>query len=549
MIEQTKEEILPPIILKKSHKYLSDTKLKSLPHGRINKTLTGIGATTFEIEDKSRNSIIVCPTVSLASSKAIKAIKKFKEEKTDIEVFYLGSDVPGLTEFDEIEFNQAVNTGKRIKVLAVVDSFVNKFDSTFQKHINKFHLLIDEADTLQMDSRFRPVMDECMDIYFTRVQPSNRTMISATLLGSVLEEIKNEPLTYIIKKGQVKPTLTAKKITGYLPYYVGREIKERLYKNRNRKIVVAANSFDLMQEIMVAGKISEKDVSILCSDSSEKKAGYLKGELVDGKLPPNARVVFMTSAYYKGIDIEESVIVFIVSDVKYKSSLLSVEQIYQVCGRARDKCLSRNFFYNTIKGNPKVKDLKGLTEEMKNQEQKLQTKKSISGKTYLINIYNSKSSGSFFRLFNGKLKPNLLLFDMRLQTYKMKKKLYGKNSTPKSYLEEYFTVEWSEVDSIPVDSNKAKKLKKTIKDYKVKLFKENCLGGIYGGYSYNSLPFMDGFMELAHSLQFHVPDVAREKLNEWLLKQLDAYKKKPLEKMADVLAEETIKKLLQELEK
>jgi hypothetical protein len=58
-------------------------------------------------------------------------------------------------------------------------------------------------------------------------------------------------------------------------------------------------------------------------------------------------------------------------------------------------------------------------------------------------------------------------------------------------------------------------------------------------------------------LQFHVPDVAREKLNEWLLKQLDAYKKKPLEKMADVLAdysifdkdEETIKKLLQELEK
>ena len=374
MDEQPENPAAQKIILKKSHDYLSDTMLKSLPHGRIDKKYTGIGATTFEIEDKSRNSIIVCPTVSLASSKAIKAKEKFNKEKIDIEIFYMGSNVSGLSTFDENEFLQALKAEKRIKVLAVVDSFVNNFNSTFQKHINDFHLLIDEADTLQMDSRFRPVMDECMEIYFTQVQPSKRTMISATLLGSVLEEIKNEPLTCIIKEGLVKPNLTVKKIIGYIPYIVGREIKERLYKDRDRKIVVAANSFDLMQEIMVAGNIPEKDVSILCSDSSEKKAGYLKGELLDGKLPPNGRVIFMTSAYYKGIDIEEPVIVFIVSDVKYKSSLLSVEQIYQVCGRARDKCLSRNFFYNTIKGNPKVKDLKELTEEMKNQEQELQWK-------------------------------------------------------------------------------------------------------------------------------------------------------------------------------
>ena len=50
--------------------YLSDT-ITELPHGIINKTETGIGATTLELNSK-RNSIIVEPLKVTASAKAKK---------------------------------------------------------------------------------------------------------------------------------------------------------------------------------------------------------------------------------------------------------------------------------------------------------------------------------------------------------------------------------------------------------------------------------------------------------------------------------------------
>ena len=54
----------------KPDQYLGDV-LTSLPSGRVFKRYTGIGATTVEIKDQSRNSIIICPTRALAAGKAI----------------------------------------------------------------------------------------------------------------------------------------------------------------------------------------------------------------------------------------------------------------------------------------------------------------------------------------------------------------------------------------------------------------------------------------------------------------------------------------------
>ena len=53
------------------NEYLGD-RISSLPNGRLDKRYTGVGATTVEIEDQSRHSIIICPTQSLAAGKAIK---------------------------------------------------------------------------------------------------------------------------------------------------------------------------------------------------------------------------------------------------------------------------------------------------------------------------------------------------------------------------------------------------------------------------------------------------------------------------------------------
>jgi len=345
------------IVLKKSHKYLSDTKLKSLPAGRIDKQYTGIGATTFEINDRTRNSIIVCPTVALASSKAFAAQQKFQSD-THTKIFYLGSNVGAILRLpDPVELRSLLVQGIRIKILAVIDSFVQSFDGEYGSFIQDFHLLIDEADTLQLDSVFRSIMEDCLELYF-KFPSARRTMISATMLGSQILKLRKEPLTTIEKIGMIKPTIRIKKVKGYLPYSVGRTIKETLYKARGTKIVVAANSFELIHEILVAVRIDLTDVKILCSEGSKERAGRLFARLDRGQLPSEAKIVFITSAYFVGVDIYDPFILFVASDTgkKHRSSLLSAEQVFQIYGRARNHgCSSVYYYFNTFKTKTKVR--------------------------------------------------------------------------------------------------------------------------------------------------------------------------------------------------
>lgn len=480
------------ILMKKSHKYLAQAGVKSLPHGRIDKRYTGIGATTLEITDESRNSIIVCPTVALAHSKAVWAQERFRNNPK-VSVLYVGSRVDNIAPTEPQGIVQALKSGRRIKILAVVDSFVNFFNGELQKYKGYFHLVVDEADSLQRDINFRPVMEDCLNLY-CEFPGKSRTMISATWYDSVLKKIKREPLTIIEKEGDVPDKLRAVQIDGYLPYFIGRRIKEQLLKRRNTKILVAANNFDLIQEIMVSGGIDEKDVSILCSDASELKAGYLKGKITDGRLP-DKKVIFMTSAYYIGIDILDDVMIYVVSDVKKGSSILSPQQIYQIVGRARERCTARYFFFNQHKGETKIKDLEGLKKEASKQLKKLQRLDTKNQDT-LIEQYNSSPAGCFYRLREGKLTFNSLLVDFRLRHYTIKQQLYSKGSDAKAPLSEYFHTTLEQVNTLSDTDTKVKKAKEKIRAYKAGLFRI-CADSSFLSYE---KPFLDSDILLAHSL-------------------------------------------------
>lgn len=541
------------IVIKKSHNYLSESWKESLPAGWIDKQYTGIGATRYEIEDTRRNSIIVCPTVALASSKARWA-KDDVSTRLKISVFYLGSDTDFIS-FDSLEeIRRAVQAGKRTKILAVVDSFVKHFNGELNDLIPDFHLFIDEADTLQIDSVFRPVMEESLDLYF-KFRNDRRTMITATPIGSVLKKIRREPKSVIIKEGYVKPTLKVKKVEGYMAHYVGRAIKEQLYKDRDTKILVAANSFDLIQEIIVAGQIPEENVRILCSEQSRYKAGYLFGKLVSGRLPSEAKVVFMTSAYYMGIDIYEPVITYIVADTKKKNTMLSVEQIYQVCGRARHSCTSRYFLYNSILSDPKTKTVQELKAESIVQYNKLSNKR-ILDQEEMISTYSLLPSGSFWRVSQGVLKENLLLYDLRLNNYKKRFELYGKNSTPEIALGKYFRVSKTTAKSIAKDSNLAVKYKNIIKEYKIDLFNHTYIFTYGIVPDEDNKPFTDSYMTLASSIRRRLPDVAKPIYDVWIQKHLDEYKISDLKKLNErleaytfpVVDDEECEKLLHEFD-
>ncbi|HCO18839.1 MAG TPA: hypothetical protein DIT39_04425, partial [Tissierellales bacterium] len=236
------------------------------------------------------------------------------------------------------------------------------------------------------------------------------------------------------------------------------------------------------------------DVSILCSDASELKAGYLKGKITDGRLR-NKKVIFMTSAYYIGIDILDDVMIYVVSDVSHEPSLLSPQQIYQIVGRARERCTARYFFFNQFKSKTKTKDLKGLNAEALKQKEILQRVHAKNQET-LIEHYNSRSGGCFYRLRNGKLTFNSLLIDFRLRRYTIKQQLYSKGSNAKETLSEYFETTLEQVETLSDTDTKVIKAKEKIRAYKAELFR-TCANS-----SFLSLerPFVDLDILLAHSL-------------------------------------------------
>ena len=71
-----KEYIITDIPLGVSNQYYLSNHFNQLPYGLIDKSITGLGATTLEMKAK-RNSIIVTPTKNLAYSKYSKDPKNY----------------------------------------------------------------------------------------------------------------------------------------------------------------------------------------------------------------------------------------------------------------------------------------------------------------------------------------------------------------------------------------------------------------------------------------------------------------------------------------
>ena len=133
--------------------------LDFLPYGIVDKTITGIGATTLEILSK-RNSIIVMPTRILAYNKS-----KYKDG-----LLYVGGEIT--------EFNQKKVTKKQIKnyisnsnieykkILVVSDSLPAVLEAIGNAVYENYFLMIDEVDIIQTDSVFRPALEKSIDYYF-----------------------------------------------------------------------------------------------------------------------------------------------------------------------------------------------------------------------------------------------------------------------------------------------------------------------------------------------------------------------------------------------
>src|SRR5690606_6216533 len=96
-----------------------------LPPGRIMKQYTGIGATTQEIKDSTRNSIIVVPTKALATTKVIYANNNLDCEKYIF--LYGGSEYMRVQKTSLKEIHYAIKYIKIMYLIFFADTFLYVF--------------------------------------------------------------------------------------------------------------------------------------------------------------------------------------------------------------------------------------------------------------------------------------------------------------------------------------------------------------------------------------------------------------------------------------
>ena len=351
--------------------YLSET-ISELPSGIINKTETGIGATTLELDSK-RNSIIVEPLKVTASAKADKhgalyvgspiGSSKKKVEKKDIKNYI---------DDTSIEFK---------KIIVVADSLHKVMDVIPDERHKDYFLMIDECDSFQLDATFRRSMETCYEIY--KAHPKDKKcMISATPLNFSDPDLEDENYTIIEREHPSTREINLIK-SNNLRGTLYDLIIHILNTQPGEKIVVAFNNvkelYNLANELEKKYKIPRDEISILCSKSSDKKAGVYFKELESSLLP--SKIVLKTSAYFTGFDIDEKYHLITLVQNNNKLNCYSELRLKQIAGRARNGLHSENILFKFESQIPEITRKEDLIEAAKFEIESL--------KCILMNFKNS----------------------------------------------------------------------------------------------------------------------------------------------------------------
>jgi hypothetical protein len=314
-----------------------------LPPGIFYKDETGMGATTLELNTK-RNSIIVEPIKVTASSKA---------QLND--AIYVGSPTevyPNKKSVKQLAAEIATKSGN-IKIVVVADSLGKVVDALGESVFQDYFLMIDEADSFQLDSFFRSSMETAMD-YYKQFLPEKRSLVTATPLAFSDPALKDEPVTYVRYQSPHKREINLK-YTRSLLGSTADAILDKLRTHPNDKIVVSYNSvsgcFDLAEHLKNSALISDEEIKVLCSVASKSKVGKYYSELTGVMLP--GKVNFMTSAYFTGFDIKEKFHQISVSSSRSRIYALSEMRFKQIAGRCRVGLHSETIIYDTVHDDDK----------------------------------------------------------------------------------------------------------------------------------------------------------------------------------------------------
>ena len=332
-----------------------------IPFGIINKTITGIGATTLEIMRQERNSIIVVPTKSLAYSKYKSANNHFGDRYT----FYFGSPIKEIRSTvtpAQVKSYLDSNRYWKKKFLVVADSLprlIEILDSNNTDVYNSYFLMVDEIDTMQADSAYRPRLEDVMDYYF-KFNQRFRSAISATLNDFSNPQLENE--SRITTRWRENPRRNINLIyTNYIDDTAVQIITQKLSGNSDAKILIAYNSLDGILNILELLKkrnvedVNNSNCGILCSErSNDKIKEYIEDadNVINEDSFLQKKIVFMTCAYFAGIDIQDRCHLITITSHLQPFTYLSTQRMEQIAGRCRNGNLSETIIYDIPQNIP-----------------------------------------------------------------------------------------------------------------------------------------------------------------------------------------------------
>lgn len=321
-----------------------------VPFGILDKTITGLGATTLELETQVRDSIIVVPTKSLAYNKHLTTEQRMGQNSS----MYVGSPIGNiLTDItiEDIQEYLGLDNDKRKKFLVVADSLWKVIKAIGPRVYHDYFLMVDEIDTMQSDSVYRPNLEKVIDYYFC-FDRTMRAAVTATLRTFSDERMLNEScVTTVWEHNPVRDIrlIEAREVD----VTTEKVIRNLLERSEDEKILVAYNSLDGI--LNVINSISQGEhpeykqlCGVLCSGRNQDKVRDYVENVLDENNNLQKRIVFMTCAYFAGIDINDRCHVISISSNYQPFTLLSPERLTQIQGRCRNGVLSETIIYDIV---------------------------------------------------------------------------------------------------------------------------------------------------------------------------------------------------------
>lgn len=312
-----------------------------MPYGLVKKNRTGIGATTLELM-ADRNSIIVVPTKALASS------KKLSGRKTDRYYHYVGGETPKVSKQPSIDAFLTNWSIKPKKFIVVADSLPKLIRKIGVRKCKDYFLMVDEIDSYQYDSNYRPNLENVMDCYFSFFPPEQRCLVSATVGQFSDPRINDEPVINI-RFSAPSPRKIHLNSTNNVVETTAKKIESLSREFPEDKILVAYNSiqYGILPVIRLLGEELQQECAVMCSVNSRNHVERYYAELEDELLPN--RITFMTCTYFVGVDIKERFHLISVADVHHPHTLLLEDKLQQIAGRCRhpEGLLSETLIYST----------------------------------------------------------------------------------------------------------------------------------------------------------------------------------------------------------